>query len=592
MTRFHRFVLRAILTSLLCGLPGGLAVAMETSSFAGTVPAGYCLLSTGDLNGDSIGDFAISKKAGGTTETTIAYLFYSRLETTPAFSETQDLDSQATYILHGKAAEPFACYPPSDVTTINQTTTKTIQVARNTLSTSSMSSSTVTQPVYYSMVDINQSNNIDYSYAYGLNDRGQVVGNFLNSQREEHAYFFDGWIMHDLGTLGGHFSIAYDINAPGKIVGYSLTGETDTLGWVHQAFRSDGFSMQGMGSKWCSANAVNNAGQAVGEMIVASGAHHANIYKNQTITDLGTLDGLSSFALGINNSGHVVGKADSFVLETGQPAIHAFLYSNGQMQDLGSLGYACLTDDSGRKDCYERSIANDINSRRQIAGISTTASGQTHAFLMTKGSMVDLGTLGGRQSWAQAINDSGQVVGTSLNQNDTAYHAFLYDKGTMYDLNQLIIEPADHPIMWGAQDINNFGQIVGVNYLLNPIYEKVTSKKNFKYRHIIGKKLSFEYWGKADVPPFCQSEQNTLQLQVKIVVDDQATSSTKLNRWITVGNVPVGCDIIEGWHRASLSLPKVVQGKAATIKIRIKKAGMLPESTVYLRHFRMKQDPT
>jgi len=588
MTKFHRFWLRAVLASLLCGLPGGLNATMEIPVFEGVVPAGYCLLSTGDLNGDSIEDFAISKRAGGTTETAIAYIFYSRPEITPAFPETQNLDREATYILHGKAAEPFACYPPTAATTLSQTTTNDIQVARNTLSTSSMGSVAVTQPVYYSMVDLNQLNNINYSYAYGLNVRGQVVGNFLNTQGEQHAYLFDGWIMHDLGTLGGHFSIAYDINTPGQVVGDSLTGETDEIGWVHQAFRSDGFSMQGMGSKWCSANAVNNAGQAVGERLIASGAHHATLYKNLIITDLGTLDGLSSFALGINNHGQVVGKADSFVIETGQHATHAFFYSDGQMHDLGSLGYACMVDNNGTTDCYERSVANDINNRGQIAGHSTTLNGPQHAFLVTKGTMVDLGTLGGWQSWAIAINGSGQVVGTSMNQNDTAYHAFLYDQGTMYDLNQLIIEPADHPIMWGAQDINNFGQIVGVNYLLNPIYENVTAKKTFKFRHIIGKKLSFEYWGKADESPFCQSGQNTLQLQVKIVVDGQTTSSSKLNRWITVGTTPAGCGITKDWQRASLSPPKFVQGKAATIEVRIKKAGMLSESTVYLRHFRMK----
>ena len=48
--------------------------------------------------------------------------------------------------------------------------------------------------------------------------------------------------------------------------------------------------------------------------------------------DLGTLGGRNSNAGGINNSGQVVGFAD-----ISSRSGHAFLYSDGQMQDLGSL---------------------------------------------------------------------------------------------------------------------------------------------------------------------------------------------------------------------------------------------------------------
>ena len=67
------------------------------------------------------------------------------------------------------------------------------------------------------------------------------------------------------------------------------------------------------------------------------------------------------------------------------------------MMDLGTLGGAS-------------SSAYGINDSGQVVGQADTPGGQHHAFLYNGGKMIDLGTLGGANSSAHDINDSGQIV--------------------------------------------------------------------------------------------------------------------------------------------------------------------------------------
>lgn len=111
------------------------------------------------------------------------------------------------------------------------------------------------------------------------------------------------------------------------------------------------------------------------------------------------------------------------------------------MVDLGTLGVD--------------STAVAVNESGQVAGTSRNGEWNRHAFSWTPAGMVDLGTLGGNESWATAINDSGQIVGTSVG-SDGWWHGFSWTQaGGMNDIGTLGGNNTE------ARAVNAHGQVVG-----------------------------------------------------------------------------------------------------------------------------------
>ncbi|MCY2952998.1 MAG: hypothetical protein NTU53_13635 [Planctomycetota bacterium] len=288
-----------------------------------------------------------------------------------------------------------------------------------------------------------------------------------------------GYIMTDLGTLGGGNSSANAINSKGQIVG---TWEPyQYYGPARSFLYSDGI-MSDLG-QWCAYD-INDSGQIVGE---GQFPFHACLYSDGTMIDLGSVCGDWSRATGINNRGQVVGYSGT--TESSGWHGHAFLYSGGVMTDLGTLGgggpfvdsYATDINDSGQVVGWSQTAnkselraflysdgkmmdlgpgeALAINNRGQVVGASfATSLNDARPFLYSEGIMTDLGTLGGQRGEACAINSSGQVVGYSdfdVTEYADSRHIFLYSGGKMIDLHSLGMSPRV-PLA-----INDCGQIVG-----------------------------------------------------------------------------------------------------------------------------------
>ncbi|MEW6038785.1 MAG: PKD domain-containing protein [Pseudomonadota bacterium] len=191
---------------------------------------------------------------------------------------------------------------------------------------------------------------------------------------------------------------------------------------------------------------VNDFGQVVGYYDSGDEAHapHAFIFTNGAMNDLGTMGKSGSKAWSINNTPEIVGQAGDDQLPS------AFFYSNdNKMSDLGSLPGG------------NASVAFVINNSGQIAGWSKV-NGRNRAFLYSNGNIIDLGTLGGGVSFAAGINDAGQVVGTAETASRER-HAFLYREGKSIDLGTLGGKKSD------ALGINNSGQVVGYSEVSNGV---------------------------------------------------------------------------------------------------------------------------
>ncbi|HEX4936388.1 MAG TPA: hypothetical protein VFV33_24570 [Gemmatimonadaceae bacterium] len=228
-----------------------------------------------------------------------------------------------------------------------------------------------------------------------------------------------------LGTLGGTSASSSAINAQGDVVGSARTpGDVAVHGFLHVGGSMVDIGVVG-GDSCSIANDVNDQGQVVGASDYACEANNRpSLFVNGTHS---YLFGLFDFgqATSINNAGQIVGWSGS----TSGP--HAFLLSGGATTDLGTLG--------GRD-----SFAYAINDRAEIVGDAATAFPTlavpfppTRAFLYSAGTMRDLGTLGGTHSFARSINNRGEIAGYSTTTADAQTHAFVHANGVMKDLGTL-----------------------------------------------------------------------------------------------------------------------------------------------------------
>lgn len=314
---------------------------------------------------------------------------------------------------------------------------------------------------------------------HGMNNSGQAVGRYYTGEQDakgswiQHAFIWDSVKgLQDLGTFGGEYSSARDINDSGQVVGYA---ETPMGYWYRHAFIWDEANdLQDLltlpGDIDSHAFGINETGQVVGSSYcrqisngnVSGCGNRAFIWDSiNGMQPLAVLDlcpplpWYSSEAYDINNSGQVVGRACE----------NAVLWENGSVTVISSSPV---------------SLAYAINDLGQIIGRTEfSIEGQyiVSGWIWENGVMNELGeSSGNKWIFPFDINNAGEVVGQIIDFSlDDQQRAFIWKDGVMTDLNELYTPPhGGH--MTSASAINDAGQIIvrtwgGVTFLLTPIPE-------------------------------------------------------------------------------------------------------------------------
>src|SRR5215470_11444708 len=291
-----------------------------------------------------------------------------------------------------------------------------------------------------------------------------------------HAFRWDNGTLTDLGALPGvNSSAAIAINAGGWVLGESQNGLIEPVTGFPQQRAVVWKDTQLIELGTLGVNAVfpqtlNSVGQVVGNapntvpdpfsLFGLPTQIRAFLWQNGLIEDLGTLGGPDAFPFSINERGEIAGMSYTNATPnatTGMPTLEPFQWENGKMISLGTLGGTVGSPGA------QGSIM--INNRGQIIGTSDLVGDQAaHGFVWQNGVMTDLGTFGGVNSFPVWINDVGEIVGEADLVGSAVthlHHAFLWKNGVMTDLGTL--GSTSH-----AEAINSRGQVVGRSRLGDP----------------------------------------------------------------------------------------------------------------------------
>jgi probable HAF family extracellular repeat protein len=301
--------------------------------------------------------------------------------------------------------------------------------------------------------------NMRYLQIIGVIIAITILGNLPEPSAAANQYFF-----RDLGTLGGRYSAALDINDLGQVVGLSgirIQGENEFSENIHAFLWDNLTGMQdlgpGPGENFSIANNVDNFGRVFG---ISMGLDDAEVSSNMNVQafqwhnsrgrrGVDDREGWFNKAYRANVRGQMIG----FELNSNGDS-RAILWNRARIgRDLGTLPG------------HDQSMAFGINNLGQVVGCSrpgrNSGFGRCRAFRWDeRQGMKQIGPLNVHYSVAKDINDAGQILGQAVTI-ENGFQAYLWDpnNGTQFLSEMAALDPG-----WtirGVSAINNLGQITG-----------------------------------------------------------------------------------------------------------------------------------
>jgi probable HAF family extracellular repeat protein len=284
------------------------------------------------------------------------------------------------------------------------------------------------------------------SYGEFTNDLGQVSGHSETSTVPNPVtgcppydpFIWEDGKMVDInpGNFGGAEGGTNFLSNRGHAVGFgTLAGEVFSYAFLWYRGELTNLSSVGtLGGSMDSAFNSNDEGDVVGiSSVPDDSAFHAVMWRGDTFTDLGTVDGdACSQPFRINSHDQVVGFSGACDFSTQ----HAFLWENGEIVDLDTL----IPGNSG----IQLLSANWINERGEIAAQATlTAGGTSRAVLLIPNGEYDF----------DPQYDSAASSDTALTRNSTKRAAatngvLLKDDGGR--LNPMFLRPFSPAKLWNT----------------------------------------------------------------------------------------------------------------------------------------------
>jgi hypothetical protein len=210
----------------------------------------------------------------------------------------------------------------------------------------------------------------------------QLAAQEQQQQKKEHHHYR----LIDLGTLGGPQSVVFGgltqlLNNRRTVAGCADTS-TPNPNYPNFSFYFDGFS------------------PSLPDPLI----FHAFRWQEGAVADLGALPGVNnSCPIWMTENGMVAGLSENGTIDpvTGLPEVRATLWKDEEVIDLGTFGGS-------------ESLALAINNRGQVVGATANTipdpfslfgfPTETRAFLWQDGAMQDLGTLGGPDAFSASVN--------------------------------------------------------------------------------------------------------------------------------------------------------------------------------------------